>query len=169
VILDTSPGLDRMSLEVLTASIGVAGSKVFVLRPRPVDIALLCFEDDWIYGKPELGGAYAVVLNFSLGGETINMDDSVAIANELVKWDQFFAYSNRFSTNDISEDIRTMVQKNWPKFRHEEMHFTGGLTQAGNLRGPSLINAIRNTSETIKDAKRILDGLRNGYVPRRGS
>jgi Mrp family chromosome partitioning ATPase len=165
VILDTSPGLDRLSLDVLAASIRIKGSRVFVMRPRPVDIGQLCLEEDWIVALRTLGGSNEIVLNYfhPEGDETFNLLDPLALATELTKWPQFAAYSKRFSTEDISRQVQEMVKRTWPKFNVAKLHHAEGLQDAGSLQGSSMISIIRNTEEIQADAKRILTQIQDGW------
>ena len=167
VIVDTSPGLTRLSLEVLTASFRVGGSRVFVMRPRPVDIAQLCVEEDWIVRLPGQAGSTAVVLNFfqqQEGFRTIDLGDALALTEELTKWAQFEAYSKRFSAKNISDLLRQMVQDTWPQFANVSLGDVMELRHAGSFQGPSPVGTIRDDAATRATGQALLDRLQERFV-----
>ena len=166
MIVDTSPGLARLSFDVLKAGLGVNGSRVFVLRPRPVDVCQLCLEEDWIVMKPDLPGACAAVVNFvpteaPTAGPT-DYSDEAAVAGELRGWPQLQAYATRYLGPDASAGaLAKHIASRLKEFGPVTADDAAALRRSGTLFEPdrSVAKAVQEDSSIMTSARSVVDRL----------
>ena len=141
VIIDTSPGLKDLSLDVLMACLNVRGSRVFVMRPRAVDIAQLCCEEDWVIKLQNRDSPDLAVINCIPSGEhaaaAIDFTKPPEIAEQLKKWPQFAAYNVRLFQGDFSDMLTEFINVAWEKFDIIPLKDCKSLRDVGLLYGES--------------------------------
>jgi len=175
LIVDTSPGLARLSFDVLLSCFAVNGSNVFVMRPRPVDICQLCLEEDWIVVKPTYPRAYAAVLNFTLDSSNteftpINFSNEKSIKDKLLEWPPIRAYTTRFLfDHDKARELADFVAREFVKFQPITIDYDDVLKYADTLymTKPFITDIKRSGLKMITSASNILSRIEAQWISRR--